>query len=459
MKQRRKLRREGWDEATIREQVDAVIQSAAAGEYANFDQFFDALLLANDNLPHTVLAEELTGANGQPVTAQTIRALREGEHLPTYPLIEQLLEHNLLNLDPAQIGAGGTQRALMFEMAGMQEVTPETLAAHNAATLEQHRHDGTLEVHFGTLMSEIIGFQTQADRAFLKDIPGFADDHRCRDILANTGVPNEEERQALYDYAKLTPAQQDEIESAVRGQTIKFGRPDQRTPFAKALDEVLDQIKTQGLRAQDVCENSKDADGKAIAQSELSQLRHGKYPPTADKLRAILRGIDWCNARMLTPISEQQKAELVAASPVPDWRLHATSHDCIARADSNTSIKELLLQIREAVDINVQRPVVIKLNNTPHSGGVHINSQGMLLNWETEGYQVPEPKMVEGLLKRYDHLLQQNGHEPLSQSDHAKVLSIAERDYGTWLNTPHKDKVRLTARTQENGSSMVNNSF
>ena len=133
-----KLEKQGWSLTQIHDAVNGVMSKwNDQKKYETFGQFFNDLLKANDNMSARELALALTKKLPRKYGHSTPQNLRDGTAQPTYQFIIDLLDTNVLNLDPHRIQPArdgrpaGDQRIALFTKAELIEVTPESIQEFN----------------------------------------------------------------------------------------------------------------------------------------------------------------------------------------------------------------------------------------------------------------------------------------------------------------------------------------
>ena len=200
-------------------------------------------------MSNRLFAGKYAEATGKRIDAKTLRV---GQLRPSYQFIEDVADHGLLSLSDAS-RPGGDQRAALFAVAGLIEVTPESTCQWNHDVLAnwQHRreqHPASSQPTWNELMHKLLDFQTQGWRWRSEDIAtvantqgktgGTLDASRVAQLLSGGGVPTQVERTALAEAAGLTPAQSAAIESAVENKTLLLGKkPSPSAAFWPSLNQ------------------------------------------------------------------------------------------------------------------------------------------------------------------------------------------------------------------------------
>src|SRR5260370_9903398 len=293
-----KPRTEFFTHGQIRQQVDEVM--ARWQSYPTFAALLDALMHAN-GLSDLDLARQLR-AVGATIVVPTISQYRRGELEAPYSFIESLLTLNALHLDPNRIQAGdrdrpaGDRRVALFAVAGLVEVTPESVHEWNRKVLGGYRRidDGSPNgprPRWGDLMAKLLPFHLQGHRKSLPQVAAeirshlgghlFANSLRICHLLNNDRIPFERERLALARYAGLDNEQIDYIEHSVHAGTIPFGK-NRQTAFAQVLTPILNKLVAQGISLTQLallCTQQLVPGGAAVSQPDLSKWRHGHQSP------------------------------------------------------------------------------------------------------------------------------------------------------------------------------------
>ena len=97
-----------------------------------------------------------------------VKTLRVGQLRPSYQFVEDVADHSLLSLSDAS-RPGSDQRAALFAVAGLIEVTPESTRQWNHDVLadwqrRRERQASTSQPTWSELIHKLLDFQTQGWR-------------------------------------------------------------------------------------------------------------------------------------------------------------------------------------------------------------------------------------------------------------------------------------------------------
>jgi hypothetical protein len=266
-----------------------------------------------------------------------------------------LLTTNALHFDPTRIQPAdggrlaGEQRVALFTVAGLIEVTPESMREWNREVLAGYRRriesDSRRPLpRWGDLMTKLLSFPMQRGRQSYEDIadhcngngaPIFPTFHRLNALVHNRRTPTEVERLALYRYAGLDAGQIAAIENDITTGRIPLGFARRRTPSAAALHSILDKLAAQGgtltqLALRSALQHAPDA--IPVSQSNLSAWRYGRELPTLASLRALTEVLRQVGpGQLANPVLPAEIDGLLRASGFHPRDLTDTTHQIIDR--------------------------------------------------------------------------------------------------------------------------------
>jgi len=432
----------------IRQQVDQVMDRWQS--YPSFGALLDDLMRAN-GLGYRELAQVLNTHGRRSPAESTISQYRSADLEPSYAFIEDLLATNALHLDPNRIQAAdgerpaGDQRIALFAAAGLIEVTPDSIREWNREVLARYSRLTEAPLAGGSpawseLMAKLLSFHLQGGRKSLSQIAReevrddsgdhlFIDPARLRQLLdSNRVIPSDRERLALAHYAGLDHEQIRDIEARIAAGTMPLVRRRHHRDLSDALNSILEKLAAQEIstiQLAALCNQQVVPGGAPISQPDLSIWRHGKHLPTLEKLRVLAAGLErFGPSRLTNPVTANEIERLVIAAGYSTRDLTDSTHEIIARIDNESHIKKLLKALRTAVDVALGHDATAR---------VHM--------WETPGVTYPTAEQVRELLRHYNDAIRQNGFMPLGDEEIEKVAQVAEREYASWHQRSHAEKL------------------
>jgi len=415
--------------------------------YPDFAHFLNALLDAN-GLTTRSFAEQYTEATGRSID---MSMLRVGRLRPSYQFIEDVADHGLLSLSDAS-RSGSDQRAALFAVAGLIEVTPESTRQWNHDVLadwqrRREQRPSSSQPTWGELMHKLLDFQTQGWRWRYDEIAAAANTTktgcmlnvgRASDLILGRSIPTQAERTALAHVAGLTPAQCAAIESAVEDKTLPLRRKPMRSAFSTLFTEILAKIAAYGITQQQLAQRAVSYCGNepVLSTATISMWKNGKNKPTLASLRSLICTLEECQDQLCRPIvSPEEIQQLMSAAGFSADDLTATTHDIIARIDETTRLKPLLSALRNAADLSVPPSAVDRAEAQPdRTIGSH-RLVSRVNKWESScAPEIPKPEQLRGLLERYNRLLQANGQAQLSDAEIQKVVQVSQREHPSSLS-------------------------
>ena len=441
-------KRKGLTKEEIRERVDRVME--AWQSYPDFAHFFSDLL---DTTGTTVraFAQQYADATGRHIN---VSFLRIGQLRPSYQFVSDLADHALLCLTPERLRPAdehypaGDQRTALFTVAGLIEVTPESIRQWNQEVIagwqrRREQQPSDFQPTWDELMHKLLEFHTQGWRLRGEDIASAVTAHthtgctmnasRLHQLIAGTGIPNRAERIALAEVIGLTPAQSDVVESAVEDGTLPLGKRALPTVFSKLLTETLARLDAYGITQEQLALRTTPNGGTEteLNKSIISMWKHAKSHPTLASLRSLIRGLERCHDQMhrcLFPPEDINRLVIAAGFSVDE--LTATTHDIVARIDDKTRLKPLLSALRNAADLSVPTSAVDRTEAQSQRATDTHRVVSLVKKWERiETPETPTPKQVRDLLTRYNRLLHANDQDTLSASEIQRVMTVARRDH------------------------------
>jgi len=457
----------------IQERVGAVM--AQHETYQDFGTFFHALLQANDNMSSPGLAENLTEASPHKYGRTAIESYRKSYHPPSYRFVKDVLDTNALHFKEVT----PELRKLFFDKAHLTEVTAASADESNRKIMRRVETDLTLgkTLQWVDIMKELLAFHMQGDRMTVADIQKEAKTHvpqnvegyilprRLTNVLQKDTRATETERRALYRFLRLESPAIHLIETEVQDEKGKIKDTlieIEETDFSRTLDAVLTRLKSaaeirhgpldDGLLQKAPVKQQMDArqlearsrqqaalKGQVfVTASDLSDWRKGQKTPILNKVRALVRLFQ----SLVTHGSIVQQADvdnLTRFSPFSEADLHHTAHQMIGESDEQkTDIHALLKDIRGADGIDISMEGVVA--TIPPGSQVNL-TLGQIKEFEKsarDSFPLPDP--LRELMRRYDYILQKNGHPALDPDDIDKVLRIAEQNRTAFQALPHEDK-------------------
>jgi hypothetical protein len=452
-------RREGLTSDEIKSRVQAVMNKWQS--YHTFADLFDALLIANDNMETKRFARLYTERTGNMLGATSALEYRHGTRLPTYHVIADIINYNLLSLNPSTIlprtqsQPAGCHRVALFTAAGLIEVSPETVQEWNTEVIARHARLLQSERHgplptWRAIMQKLISFHTQGERVAqetfdqeLRSDPASSKyaARRISALLAGHAIPGELERLALAKLVMLTDDQVRYIEQGIEAGTIPIDNPVRLDAFAALLTDTLSRLRDRGICGEQLIRESAlpGHNGPELTRATLSFWKNGKSSPTLHPFRGLVRAL-----RRYLPGCEIDA--LIAASGFTLFDVEATTHDVISRADGATHIKTLLAEIRNASDLSVPLTAIDDVGNGSAPRPVSL-PRGITINcWErfdTPAY--PTGEQVRELLERYSIIMRQKDARPLSTGEIEKVIALAEHQRTHWMALSPAEKLRATS--------------
>src|SRR5579864_3092634 len=445
----------------IQERVNRVMDNWQS--YPTFASLMDALLKANHNMFTTELAERYLEAIGpvpKPSTLmKTLQEVRGGRWAPTYSVVENLVRHNLLNLDPQKLhsdsghAAAGPHRIAMFSSAGFIEVTPQSIRVWNRDVLASFAHatqDRPMNERptWKDLMRKLLAFHTQGGRLTWDDIASNArnmagdstllPDARLRSLLCSKHIPTRQERLALAAALHLDDEQAAFIEHGIESGQISVHKHAETSPFSKRLNKILIVLRANGITTTQLALQTRcPAHGLGIDQSVISTWRSGNARPSLANLRALVTGLRRCEreggGRL---ISDADIHSLIDASDFTSEQLMRTSHEVVADISADTSIKPLLAALRNSIDVSVT------LDDIPvFAKGERLTGR-MISVWESETMaRYPTGPQVRALLRAYNKVIRNNNGTILGDDEIDRVVEVAERERFRWKSIPASERI------------------
>ncbi len=380
-----------------------------------------------------------------------VKTLRVGQLRPSYQFVEDVADHSLLSLSDAS-RPGSDQRAALFAVAGLIEVTPESTRQWNHDVLadwqrRRERQASSSQPTWSELIHKLLDFQTQGWRWRHEEVAAAANatktgcnltTMRVSNLLSGVCIPTQVERTALAEVVGLTPAQSAAIESAVEDKTLLLGKKPLPSAFSSLFTEILEKIATFGITQQQLVQSAVSYCGNepALSKATISMWKNGKNKPTLASLRSLICTLEECRDQLYRPIvSPEEIQQLVSAAGFSADDLTATTHDIIARIDETTRLKPLLSALRNAADLSVPPSAVDRAEAQPdRTIGSH-RLVSRVNKWESScAPEIPKPEQLRGLLERYNRLLQANGQAQLSDAEIQKVVAVAEREHPASLS-------------------------
>ena len=377
---------------------------------------------------------------------------------PTYQFVTNLLDHDLLHLDPdlskpaRADSPAGPHRTGLFAAAGLIEVTTEStrdwdrevLAGHERLLVQHKASPLPLPPRWQQLMRKLVDFRTQGDRTSIVRIATQArltteDDtlfagERLKDLLTDSGtpVPTEKERLALYRVLDLANDQIRYLEDGIEAGRIPLRRYCQVTPFSRLFDEILARLAAAGISADRLTRMTKaqPTERQGIESSSvISHWRHGKATPTLVSLRHLAGALRRCGKAGHRLVSDQEIEALVQAAGFTSEDLAATCHDVIARITEQTRIGPLLSAIRNASDVSAPLSAVTIMDRSVPPRFIKLPSESRITQWECESRDCyPTKEQVRELLDRYNLILKEKGHDLMTDREIDQVIAVADRD-------------------------------
>jgi ribosomal protein L12E/L44/L45/RPP1/RPP2 len=441
-------KRQGLTKEEIRERVDEIMD--AWQSYPDFASFFSDLLDATGTTVRA-FAQQYTEATGR---RTNVSFLRIGQLRPSYQFVSDIANHALLSLTPERLRpadedhSAGDHRTALFTVAGLIEVTPESIRQWNQEVIggwqrrcEQQPRD--FQPTWGDLMHKLLGFQTQGRRLNHEEVASLVSAHittdctintsRLSQLLNNGGVPSRGERLALAELAGLTPAQSDVIESAVQEGNLPLGMKAANSAFSTLFNTILARLAAYGITQEELSLSTvpPSASEPELQESAISMWKHAKSRPTLGSLRSLIHGLEHCHDQLHRRlISSEEVHQLVSAAGCSIDDLTATTHDIVARIDDRTRIKPLLSALRNAADLSVPTSAIDGTEAQSRRAAESRRLVSRLKRWERDAEpETPTPEQARDLLTRYNRLLHANEQDKLSASEIQKVMTVARRDH------------------------------
>ncbi len=416
-----KLPKQGFSEERKRSEVGKVMECWNDQQrFPTFAPMFDALLKANDNMSARDFSIQLSRMSGRAYGHAAIQCLRDGTGQPTYQFAKDVIETNILNLDPQRIQPlngmpMGDQRIAFFTKAELIEVTPETMQAFNAdvmASVKRHIDRGN-RPHWSDIIRKLVEFRTQGERDSVVDIQRrlqagsdaelFPTKDMLPNILGKNACASKDQRDALYREVGLSRDDAAYLNDMLAKKNISEEiLPGNPTRFSTQLDDILSRL-VGFASLQDLQRASVDlvTNRPRILGSQLSLLRQGKGPnATRAKLRAMLDVLEpWAGEHR--PLQAQELDTLAANAGFTRTQLAFSPRDLITKADEATTDIHALLS-----DIRYTREVGLTLDQAADRGrmtalGVSLSAD-QINSWETAIKTCPTREQVSELLGRYN---------------------------------------------------------
>jgi hypothetical protein len=304
-------------------------------------------------------------------------------------------------------------------------------------------------------MAKLLSFQMQGGRSSYDEIATsrtltggslLSHPHRLGLLIANRRPPSESERMALSRFAGLDDHQVAYIEDGIASGAIPLGQPRRHTPFAGALNSILDKLRAQEINQTQLvlhCEQCQAPGMASVRKSDLSAWRHGRTRITLEKLRSLTAGLNQLGSRRLRdPVTPDEISNLIASAGFAPHDLTDTTHQLVDRIDDRTEIKPLLAALRRAVDLSLPSTSEELLCHAAVLGITLPQAFTTNLFWEdTNRTSSPTGQQVRDLLLCYNHFISRNGFPPLSDEEIIKVIHVAERDHTRLQQLSHAEKL------------------
>lgn len=231
----------------IRRAIDTLMTNCLQ-RYEGFSDFLPALLAAQEETSDSFYARLRQSGHEELIVLTQIILKKQSN--PSYHYIETLLQHNLLHLnlyDPSQ-------RATLFAMAGLIEVTPESIQHFNKEICDDVAQKIAISQppSWNATMERMVKFHTQGGRLNYETVvsdlraraadslPQKADKRYLVNVLNYGRTVSDSFRNNLYDYLQLTEPQREILERLPREKQPRWGNVEPVAPNPMTAHEIID---------------------------------------------------------------------------------------------------------------------------------------------------------------------------------------------------------------------------